>query len=61
MSKNPIEMLDDISTVKTPISNVRLIESDLKIRQIKNAVVAYEEKALISRELIDFIKMILEV
>ena len=61
MSKNPIEMLDDISTVKTPISNVRLIESDLKIKQIINAIAVYEKNDLITTELIDFIKLILEV
>ncbi len=61
MSKNPMDMLDDVNTTKPSNNIVSLIESDLKIRQIKNAVVAYEEKALISTELIDFIKMILEV
>lgn len=61
MSKNPMDMLDDVNTTKPSNNIVSLIESDLKIRQIKNAVVAYKEKALISTELIDFIKMILEV
>ena len=61
MSKNPMDMLDDVNTTKPSNNIVSLIESDLKIRQIKNAVVAYDEKALISTELIDFIKMILEV
>lgn len=61
MSKNPMDMLDDVNTTKPSNNIVSLIESDLKIRQIKNAVVAYEEKALISTELIGFIKMILEV
>ena len=56
-----MDMLDDVNTTKPSNNIVSLIESDLKIRQIKNAVVAYEEKALISTELIDFIKMILEV
>ena len=61
MSKNPMDMLDDVNTTKPSNNIVSLIESDLKIKQIINAIAVYEKNDLITTELIDFIKLILEV
>ena len=61
MSKNPMDMLDDVDTTKPSNNIVPLIESNLKVKQIKNAIADYEKNDSYISDLIKTIKLILEV
>lgn len=61
MSKNPMDMLDDVDTTKPSNNIVPLIESNLKVKQIENAIADYEKNDSYISDLIKTIKLILEV